>query len=143
MSQEAGGQVAVAAAPFLDDQRRRQVLSRLVGLVVVRSQRVRQAVIGARHCLVVVPDPAPAEPVKDGIEVGLPLVHRLELADELRGHLFVCRQRGNDAHNAAGFYRRLRAKGKESNMNDCWTGRDSESTIMWSHVATTVASPRR
>src|SRR5713101_3901201 len=84
--------------------------------VIVNSQRVRQAVIGARHRLVVVPDLSPAEPVEDGIEVALPLVHRLELADELRGRLFVRRQRGNNAHNAAGFYRRLRAKGKESAM---------------------------
>src|SRR5216684_3375324 len=74
------------------------------------------AAISARHRLVVVPDLSPAEPVEDGIEVGLPLVHRLELADELRGRLFVRRQRGNNAHNAAGFYRRLRAKGKEAAM---------------------------
>src|SRR5207247_7942813 len=82
--------------------------------VIVNSEGVRQAVIGACHRLVVVPDLTPAEPVEEGIDVGLPVVHRLELADELRGRLFVRRQRGNDAHNAAGFYRRLCAKGKEA-----------------------------
>ena len=113
MGQEAGGQVAVPAAPFLDNECGGKV--GLFGCVVaeVNGQRVRQAIIGARHRLVVVPDPAPAEPVEEGIDVGLPVVHRLELADELRGRLFVRRQGGNDAHNAAGFYRRLRAKGKE------------------------------
>src|SRR5437867_7442224 len=69
--------------------------------VIVNGQGVRQAVIGARHRLVVVPNPAPAEPVEDRIDVGLPVVHRLELADELRGRLFVRRQGGNDAHTAA------------------------------------------
>ena len=104
MSQEAGGQVAVAAAPFLDNECGGKV--GLCGCVVVKvnSQGVRQAVIDARHRLVVVPDLSPAEPVEDGIDVGLPVVHQLELADELRGRLFVRRQRGNDAHNAAGFY---------------------------------------
>src|SRR5713226_8433053 len=81
--------------------------------VIVNSQRVRQAVIGARHRLVVVPDLSSSEPVEDGIDVGLPVVHRLELADELRGCLLVRRQRGNDAHTAAGFYRRLQTKRKE------------------------------
>src|SRR5207245_1564827 len=101
MSQEAGGQVAVSAAPFLDNECGGKVglSGRLV--VVVHSQRVRQAVIGARHRLVVVPDLSPSEPVEDGIDVGLPVVHRLELADELRGRLFVRRQGGNDAHTAA------------------------------------------
>ena len=49
MSQEAGGQVAVSAAPFLDDECGGKI--GLFGCVVVEvnGQRVRQAVIGARH----------------------------------------------------------------------------------------------
>src|SRR5712692_5130243 len=114
MSQEAGGQVAVAAAPFLDNECGGKV-GLFGGVVVeVNGQRVRQAVIGARHRLVVVPNLSPAEPVEDGIDVGLPVVHRLELADELRGRLFVRCQGGNDAHNAAGFYRRPQTKRKEA-----------------------------
>src|SRR5437016_7177389 len=101
MSQEAGGQVAVSAAPFLDNECGGKVglFGRVV--VVVHSQRVRQTVIGARHRLIVVPDLSPSEAVEDGIDVRLPVVHRLELADELRGCLFVGRQTGNDAHTAA------------------------------------------
>src|SRR3989454_10169247 len=101
MSQEAGGQVAVSAAPFLDNESGRKVGLFSCVVVVVHSQRVRQAVIGARHRLVVVPDLSPSESVEDGIDVGLPFVHRLELANELRGRLFVRRQGGNDAHTAA------------------------------------------
>src|SRR2546422_7140591 len=101
MSQEAGGQVAVSAAPFLDNESGRKVGLFSCVVVVVHSQRVRQAVIGARHRLVVVPDLSPSESVEDGIDVVLPVVHRLELANELRGRLFVRRQGGNDAHTAA------------------------------------------
>src|SRR5206468_11634218 len=101
MSQEASGQVAVSAPPFLDNECGGNVglFGRVV--VVVHSQRVRQSVIGARHRLIVVPDLSPSEGVEDGIDVRLPVVHRLELADELRGRLFVRRQGGNDAHTAA------------------------------------------
>src|SRR2546422_6918782 len=70
MSQEAGGQVAVSAAPFLDNECGGKV-GLFGGVVVeVNGQRVRQAVIGARHRLVIVPDLSPAEPVEDGIDVG-------------------------------------------------------------------------
>src|SRR2546422_5498198 len=48
-------------SPFLDDECGGKV-GLFGGVVVeVNGQRVRQAVIGARHRLVVVPDPAPAE----------------------------------------------------------------------------------
>src|SRR5206468_6597238 len=66
MSQEASGQVAVSAPPFLDNECGGNVglFGRVV--VVVHSQRVRQSVIGARHRLIVVPDLSPSEGVEDG-----------------------------------------------------------------------------
>src|SRR2546422_9568056 len=132
-------------SPFLDDECGGKV-GLFGGVVVeVNGQRVRQAVIGARHRLVVVPDPAPTEPVEDGIDVGLPVVHRLELADELRWRLFVRCPCGNVAHNAAGFYRRLRAKGKEATPSlpsplegEGWVG----GNILDAYIKTCILSRR-
>ena len=92
MRQEAGGEIAVSAAPFMNHERWWKLFLIPVGLVKFLRQSVRQSIVTTGECLVEVLDAAATQSVEHGVEVGLPFIDRPEIPHALRGRLFV---RGN------------------------------------------------
>ena len=60
-----------------------------VRFIELLGKRVRQTIIPGGHRLVIILNAPASEGIKNGIQVNLPVIHRLEFTQDLRGRFLL------------------------------------------------------